>query len=546
MRIGIIGFGRAGRVHLEAWRAVPGVEIAAVSDPSPAIVAAARAEGLHAVAASSELLGMPGLDAVSICAPPVEHAPLAIAALEQGLDVLCEKPLAIRGPAAMRMMQTAARTGRNLLLATKFRHVPDLLVARELVAGGAIGEPLAFEIDFSSRVDMAGRWNARRSVSGGGVIIDNGCHAFDIVGFLFGPVTRVQATRLRPAQALTVEDSATVMVEVTKGLIGRIDLSWSHATQRETYLMIHGTEGSIDIGWRQSRVRRIGEEPRPLHVGLYDKHASHVAMMNAFLAVVSGTPPPVDLAGRMPAHRRGGRSLVPLAALGGLGSGGHDGRVRCSGPAEGARVSGAGDAPRIHPTALVEDGVRIGPRTPVWDNVHLRGPSTIGHDCIIGEKTYIAYGVEIGNFVKINAMVYVPTGAHDRGSRDDRRRRDLHQRPLPARVRRWRRGARRRPARPRTPLCGHVAEGATIGAGARIGPGVDGRRLRHGRHGRGRHDRRARPRPGDGESGAHPWLGVHLRAAAPERDARRVAALRALWPTLRLVGRSGRPDGALP
>ena len=59
MRIGIIGFGRAGRVHLDAWRAVPGVEIAAVSDPSPAIVAAARAEGLRAVAGSSELLGMP-------------------------------------------------------------------------------------------------------------------------------------------------------------------------------------------------------------------------------------------------------------------------------------------------------------------------------------------------------------------------------------------------------------------------------------------------------------------------------------------------------
>jgi predicted dehydrogenase len=186
------------------------------------------------------------------------------------------------------MMQTAARTGRQLLLATKFRHVPDLIVARELVASGTIGDPLAFEIDFSSRVDMVGRWNSRRSVSGGGVIIDNGCHAFDVVGFLFGPVTRVHATRLRPAQQLAVEDSVTVMVEVTKGLIGRIDLSWSHATQRETYLMVHGTEGSIDVGWRQSRVRLIGQEPRPLPVGVYDKHASHVAMMNALLAVVSG------------------------------------------------------------------------------------------------------------------------------------------------------------------------------------------------------------------------------------------------------------------
>src|SRR5262249_58082524 len=83
-----------------------------------------------------------------------------------------------------------------------------------------------------------------------------------------------------------------------------------------------------------------------------------------------------------------------------------------AGPREGAGVSqGApGDAQRIHPTAIVEDGVRIGARTCLWDNVHVRAPATLGHDCIVGEKTYVAYGVEIGNFVKINAMVYVPTG----------------------------------------------------------------------------------------------------------------------------------------
>jgi len=64
---------------------------------------------------------------------------------------------------------------------------------------------------------------------------------------------------------------------------------------------------------------------------------------------------------------------------------------------------------RIHPTAIVEDGVAIGEGTAVWDNVHLRGPSRIGRHCIIGEKTYIAYGVRVGDFVKINAMVYIPT-----------------------------------------------------------------------------------------------------------------------------------------
>jgi acetyltransferase-like isoleucine patch superfamily enzyme len=67
--------------------------------------------------------------------------------------------------------------------------------------------------------------------------------------------------------------------------------------------------------------------------------------------------------------------------------------------------------PRVHPTALVEHGVALGEGTSVWDNVHIRGPATtIGVDCIVGEKTYIAYGVDIGDRVKINAFVYICTG----------------------------------------------------------------------------------------------------------------------------------------
>lgn len=65
---------------------------------------------------------------------------------------------------------------------------------------------------------------------------------------------------------------------------------------------------------------------------------------------------------------------------------------------------------RVHPTAIVEQGVVIGAGTSVWDNVHLRAPSEIGRDCIIGEKTYVAYGVRIGDRCKLNAFVYVCTG----------------------------------------------------------------------------------------------------------------------------------------
>lgn len=67
-------------------------------------------------------------------------------------------------------------------------------------------------------------------------------------------------------------------------------------------------------------------------------------------------------------------------------------------------------AARIHPSAIIEAAVEIGPGTAVWDHVHIRGPACIGHDCIVGEKTYIAYGVHIANYVKINAQVYICSG----------------------------------------------------------------------------------------------------------------------------------------
>lgn len=130
-----------------------------------------------------------------------------------------------------------------------------------------------------------------------------------------------------------------------------------------------------------------------------------------------------------------------------------------------------GDAPRIHPTALVESGVEVGAGTAIWDNVHIRGPAAIGRDCIVGEKTYIAYGVRIGDCVKINAQVYVCTGVTiaDRVMiaagvifTNDRYPRAFD----PA-------GDGLADSGPNEDtLATTVQEGATIGAGAVIGPGL--------------------------------------------------------------------------
>lgn len=286
MRIGIIGLGLAGRVHLDGWRATPDAEIVAIVDPSSEARTWARDNGLKAYDDAYAMLAREQLDAVSIATPPAGHGPLTLACLERGLHVLCEKPLATNPGDALGMLAAAASADRHLVLATKFRHVPDVLRARELIASGEIGEPLTFEIVFSSVVDMTTRWNSRTAVAGGGVIIDNGCHAFDLVSFLFGTVSRVHATRLKPGQDMPVEDTATVLVGAGSALIGRIDLSWSLATYRESYITIHCTKGTVEIGWRGSQVRMGQGVPRPLGNG-YDKHDAHRRMMGAFTQVVT-------------------------------------------------------------------------------------------------------------------------------------------------------------------------------------------------------------------------------------------------------------------
>ena len=291
MRIGIIGLGRAGAVHLEASRVAPDMEVGAVCDPSPAARRAAAAGGIASYADVETMLETERLDAVTICAPPGDHAPLAIKCLERGLHVLCEKPLAPTTSDAAEMFAVARHHGRMLVVASKFRHVPEVQLARELLQSGELGEPVSFGITFCSPVDMSGRWNAERTRSGGGVIIDNGCHAFDIVYFLFGSVTRVHSTLLKPVQHLPVEDSATVRIWAGEGVIGTADLSWSWSTGRDTYLTVQGTRGILEVGWHGARLKLDAQAWRDVGRA-YDKLDAHRRMHAHFKDIVANGKEP--------------------------------------------------------------------------------------------------------------------------------------------------------------------------------------------------------------------------------------------------------------
>lgn len=126
---------------------------------------------------------------------------------------------------------------------------------------------------------------------------------------------------------------------------------------------------------------------------------------------------------------------------------------------------------KIHPTALLEEGVEIGEYSSIWDSVHIRRNSRIGHHTSVGEKSYIAYDVRIGNFVKINAFVYICTAVeiedmcmisagttftNDRFPRSMNRELNDLETSDPT----------------EETLHTTVKKGCTIGAGAVIGPGI--------------------------------------------------------------------------
>ena len=129
-------------------------------------------------------------------------------------------------------------------------------------------------------------------------------------------------------------------------------------------------------------------------------------------------------------------------------------------------------APRIHPNALVESGAEIGAGTEIWDGVHVRAGARIGRGCIVGEKTYVAYDVVVGDLVKINACAYLCAGvrvedgcmvaAHVVFTND----------PTPRAT-----DAAIQALLPSTPTAATagatVRRGATIGANTTVGPGVE-------------------------------------------------------------------------
>ncbi len=243
-RIGIVGCGQMGRWHLDAYRINPLVELTAFADNDfEKAQKFALEAGAKAYASHTEMIANEKLDGVSICTVPSTHKNIALDFLNAGINILCEKPLAVTTAEAQEMCRKAEEKNLLLLTAFKFRFFDEVLKAKELIEKGSLGTILNFRLMFGGYTSMAGTWFAEKEISGGGVVIDNGPHAIDLVRYLLGEIKAVSA-QTSNYQDIEVEDTAKLTLFLENGILGTVDLSWSASVPSRTYLEIYGEDGA--------------------------------------------------------------------------------------------------------------------------------------------------------------------------------------------------------------------------------------------------------------------------------------------------------------
>lgn len=291
-KFGIVGAGAIAQAYAVAFENNPFAEVVGVAD--------SRAESATALAAKLNCRGFDshtamarevGLDAVLICTPPNTHPDICVEFLESGVPVLCEKPLSVDVAGAQKMIEASRRTGVKMTMASKFRFVEDVLRAKQLINSGAIGEVVLVENFFTSRVDMTKRWNSDPAVSGGGVFIDNGTHSVDLIRYFVGPLIEIHAVEGKRSQNLPVEETVHVFVRSAVGILGTVDLSWSINKELESYLRIYGSEGTIAVGWKESRYLPAGSREWKVFGKGYDKVQAFRSQIENFSKALRGEEP---------------------------------------------------------------------------------------------------------------------------------------------------------------------------------------------------------------------------------------------------------------
>jgi predicted dehydrogenase len=261
-RIGVVGLGQMGRYHTGAYRAA-GADVAVVCDADLARAAAFGHE--HDVpycTSFDQLLATPGLNAVSICTPPHLHLPMVRAAIDGGLDVLCEKPLAgtLRDGRALAELVSPKRI---VMLCFFHRFHEPIVRLRAMLTEGDLGQPLFMRNRFALDMRADRRpWIWDPLQAGGGAVLNTSVHSIDLFRFLIAePLTVAARMRPIPTEA-SLEQDAVLLIEGARGGPSAVLEAASYAVERESALTLETDRAVAEVGWNPPslRIRRHDDD----------------------------------------------------------------------------------------------------------------------------------------------------------------------------------------------------------------------------------------------------------------------------------------------
>ena len=250
LKMGVIGCSGMAEGHMTAIEKNPNAKLIAVCDIDleKAKNSAEKFKVEHYFQDYRDLLAMEELDGVVIVTPDQIHREQAIAALEAGKHVLCEKPLALTREDMEAIVQAAKKSEKKFMVGQICRYTPGFKLAKELVERGEIGELTFVESEYAhdyTGIIKPGSWRADPLRNG---VVGGGCHAVDLLRWIAGDPIRVTAYSNRKAfPELDYDDTTVAVMQFPNNVIGKVFVSIGCKRNYTMRTVLYGTKGTIIV-----------------------------------------------------------------------------------------------------------------------------------------------------------------------------------------------------------------------------------------------------------------------------------------------------------
>jgi predicted dehydrogenase len=267
MNIAFAGAGYITNIHAQAASVQQGVELVAlVNRSSPKANALAQKYGItQQFETVDQLLAAGGVDALVVGTPNYLHAAQTIAALNAGVHVMVEKPMAMNALEAHQMMEASERSGAILMVAHCFRFDPEVIWLRQQVKLGRLGKIIRTKGYGVHQLWGPSGWFTQGRYAGGGAVADMGVHALDTVRFLLGDPQPVSVyARIGTYYTKSdVDDTGILIVNWDNGVVSYIEAGWwqPHTDGQNAATQLYGDKAFGQIFPTYIQDHEIKEDP---------------------------------------------------------------------------------------------------------------------------------------------------------------------------------------------------------------------------------------------------------------------------------------------